>query len=81
MDLGSVNDAVPGDAQIKKNALTWEAAVVEHEAILRAAALKDVFGAQASMRQHLSRSENRWLRALEAEDTGDQACGPGLLID
>lgn len=71
MDLGSVNDAVSGDAQMK-NALTWEAAVVEHQAILRAVALNDVFGAQTSMRQHLSRSENRWLRALEPEDTGDQ---------
>lgn len=53
-----------------ENALTWEAAVVEHEAILRAVAHKDVLGAQTSMRQHLSRSENRWLQALEPEDTG-----------
>jgi len=51
------------------NALTWEAAVIEHEAILHAVANKDVLGAQTSMRQHLSRSENRWLKALEPEDT------------
>lgn len=54
-----------------ENALTWEAAVVEHEAILRAVAQKDVLGAQTSMRQHLSRSENRWLQALEPEDMDD----------
>lgn len=48
-----------------ENALTWEAAVLEHEAILHAVAHKDVLGAQTSMRQHLSRSENRWLHALE----------------
>lgn len=47
------------------NALTWEAAVSEHEAILHAVANKDVIGAQTSMRQHLSRSENRWLKALD----------------
>ncbi|MNF99552.1 transcriptional regulator NanR [compost metagenome] len=52
-----------------ENALTWEAAVVEHEAILHAVANKDVLGAQTSMRQHLSRSENRWLQALEPEDS------------
>lgn len=51
------------------NALTWEAAVIEHEAILHAVANKDVLGAQTAMRQHLSRSENRWLKALEPEDT------------
>ena len=50
------------------NALTWEAAVIEHEAILRAVASKDVIGAQTSMRQHLSRSESRWLKALEPEE-------------
>lgn len=54
-----------------ENALTWEAAVVEHEAILRAVVNKDVLGAQTSMRQHLSRSENRWLQALEPEDNSD----------
>ncbi|MGO4320915.1 FadR/GntR family transcriptional regulator [Pseudomonas brassicacearum] len=54
-----------------ENALTWEAAVVEHEAILHAVANKDVLGAQTSMRQHLSRSENRWLQALEPEDSRD----------
>lgn len=51
-----------------ENALTWEAAVIEHEAILRAVANKDVLGAQTLMRQHLSRSENRWLEALEPEE-------------
>ena len=51
-----------------ENALTWEAAVAEHEAILHAVANKDVLGAQTCMRQHLSRSENRWLQALEPED-------------
>jgi len=54
-----------------ENAQTWEAAVVEHEAILHAVASKDVLGAQTSMRQHLSRSENRWLQALEPEDHSD----------
>ena len=54
-----------------ENAQTWEAAVVEHEAILHAVASKDVLGAQTSMRQHLSRSENRWLQALEPEDNRD----------
>jgi len=54
-----------------ENALTWEAAVVEHEAILHAIISKDVLGAQTSMRQHLSRSENRWLQALEPEDNSD----------
>lgn len=54
-----------------ENALTWEAAVVEHEAILHAVAHKDVLGAQTSMRQHLSRSENRWLQALEPQDSRD----------
>lgn len=51
-----------------ENRSTWEAAVIEHEAILRAVANKDVLGAQTSMRQHLSRSEGRWLQALEPED-------------
>ncbi len=51
-----------------ENALTWEAAVIEHEAILHAVAQKDVLGAQTSMRQHLSRSENRWLQALEPQE-------------
>ena len=55
-------------SQHSENALTWEAAVVEHEAILRAVASKDVLGAQTSMRQHLSRSENRWLKTLEPEE-------------
>lgn len=50
-----------------ENALTWEAAVIEHEAILDAVVHKDVVGAQTAMRQHLSRSENRWLKALEPE--------------
>jgi len=54
-----------------ENAQTWEAAVVEHEAILHAVTSKDVLGAQTSMRQHLSRSENRWLQALEPEDHSD----------
>jgi GntR family transcriptional repressor for pyruvate dehydrogenase complex len=54
-----------------ENTLTWEAAVVEHEAILHAVATKDVLGAQTSMRQHLNRSENRWLRALEPEAPAD----------
>ncbi|WP_434697931.1 FadR family transcriptional regulator [Pseudomonas sp. Z1-14] len=54
-----------------ENTLTWEAAVVEHEAILHAVATKDVLGAQTSMRQHLSRSENRWLKALEPEAPAD----------
>jgi GntR family transcriptional repressor for pyruvate dehydrogenase complex len=54
-----------------ENTQTWEAAVVEHEAILHAVASKDVLGAQTSMRQHLSRSENRWLQALEPEDNSD----------
>ncbi len=54
-----------------ENALTWEAAVIEHEAILRAVASKDVLGAQTSMRQHLSRSENRWLQALGPEELSD----------
>ncbi|MBC3362710.1 FadR/GntR family transcriptional regulator [Pseudomonas sp. SWRI154] len=52
-----------------ENTQTWEAAVAEHEAILHALANKDVFGAQTSMRQHLNRSENRWLQALGPEDT------------
>ncbi|WP_109511963.1 FadR/GntR family transcriptional regulator [Pseudomonas ovata] len=52
-----------------ENTLTWEAAVVEHEAILHAVASKDVLGAQTTMRQHLSRSENRWLKALEPDDS------------
>ena len=52
-----------------ENALTWEAAVIEHEAILRAVVHKDVLGAQTSIRQHLSRSESRWLEALEPEET------------
>lgn len=61
----------PISARLSKhseNSLTWEAAVIEHEAILRAVANKDVLGAQTSMRQHLSRSENRWLQALEPEE-------------
>ena len=50
-----------------ENASTWDAAVIEHEAILRAVASKDVLGAQTSMREHLRRSESRWLQALEPE--------------
>jgi GntR family transcriptional regulator, transcriptional repressor for pyruvate dehydrogenase complex len=60
----------PMSAHLSKhseNSLTWEAAVIEHEAILRAVVNKDVLGAQTSMRQHLSCSENRWLQALEPE--------------
>jgi len=51
-----------------ENASTWEAAVIEHEAILHAVANKDLIGAQTAMRQHLSRSEKRWLKALEPEE-------------
>ena len=50
-----------------ENPGTWDAAVIEHEAILRALQCKDVIAAQTAMRQHLLCSEARWMVALEAE--------------
>jgi len=44
---------------------TWAAAVVEHEAILRAVQAKDLVGAQTAMRYHLQQSESRWLEGME----------------
>ena len=49
---------------------TWDAAVVEHEAILQALECKDVIAAQTAMRQHLLCSQARWLGTLEGR-TGD----------
>lgn len=50
-----------------ENPGTWDAAVIEHESILHALECKDVIAAQTAIRQHLLRSEARWLGALEAE--------------
>ncbi len=46
---------------------TWAMAVAEHEAILHAVQTRDLIGAQTAMREHLRRSEARWLDGMEAE--------------
>ncbi|MDC6383551.1 FadR/GntR family transcriptional regulator [Pseudomonas graminis] len=46
---------------------TWAMAVAEHEAILQAVQTRDLIGAQTAMREHLRRSEARWLDGMEAE--------------
>jgi GntR family transcriptional repressor for pyruvate dehydrogenase complex len=50
-----------------ENRQTWATAVTEHEAILRAVQARDLIGAQTAMRQHLRKSEERWLEGMDAE--------------
>lgn len=40
---------------------SWEQALVEHEAIIKAFEARDPLGAQTAMRAHLKMSEERWL--------------------
>ena len=44
---------------------TWAAAVIEHEAILRAVEAKDLVSAKTAMRYHLKQSEERWLEGMD----------------
>jgi GntR family transcriptional repressor for pyruvate dehydrogenase complex len=50
-----------------ENRETWAIAVAEHEAILQAVQTRDLIGAQTAMRQHLRRSEARWLDGMGSE--------------
>lgn len=49
-----------------ENLYTWEAALLEHEAVYRALEARDPHEATAAMRGHLAASRERWL----AEDEG-----------
>lgn len=44
-----------------ENARTWNLALKEHEAILRALEARDPLAAQAAVRSHLKASEERWV--------------------
>jgi GntR family transcriptional repressor for pyruvate dehydrogenase complex len=50
-----------------ENSETWATAVAEHEAILQAVQARDLIGAQTAMREHLRKSESRWLDGMNTE--------------
>jgi len=52
-----------------ENAVTWAAAVAEHERIVAALIARDGLEAQSAMRSHLKSSEMRWIGALNSTNS------------
>lgn len=54
-----------------ESAQTWSAAVVEHEAVLKAMQAGDPIAAQTAMRAHLLASEERWISGALKQDSDE----------
>jgi GntR family transcriptional repressor for pyruvate dehydrogenase complex len=60
----SATEALPISAKLRsryENTRTWNMAVKEHEAVLRALEARDPLAAESAMRSHLKMSEERWV--------------------